>query len=616
MKNRLANVSPWMLAAACSLLAIIIGVFAVNNYRREKQFMTEVLLQKGITIIRFINTGSRGIFRGIPGNAAPADWQWSEYVQQILEQTGEQPGIHSVLLADRQGNILADSESKGIGKKISQDTIEFLRGLEHEQPMSTIFRFNSSAKEDTDGFQVAAVYAPLGPREAMERMPMHQGRGMGMMGQMRGMQQGFQKWRKELERLQSERYILLIELDPEQLNTAVKRQLLQIIILSIILLLVGIGGWLSLLTLQGYKGTQSRLRGMRAFNDLLVSSLPVGLVATDNAGNIQIFNLVAEEILGIREQQTVGLPPSAVLPTQINAILAEIELLGKEPCRQELTLRCPDGRIRSLLLAALAVVDSEGRHVGMMLLIQDMSEVKKLEEELKRSERLAALGEMAAGVAHELRNPLSSIKGLAVLLKSRFATASPDRETANILVREVERLNRSIGELLDFARPNGLEKKKISLSEVLQKAISLIRVDCDAAGVSIRTQFAAEPDFVHADQDKLNQVFLNLFLNSLQAMREGGQLIISTMLEEEMVICSVEDSGCGIDTTLLPRVFDPYVTTKNDGTGLGLAMSVKIMEEHDGKIAIKSVSGKGTTVSLSLPRWRDERLSLSTSPSK
>ena len=158
-----------------------------------------------------------------------------------------------------------------------------------------------------------------------------------------------------------------------------------------------------------------------------------------------------------------------------------------------------------------------------MLLIQDVSDVKKLEEELKRNERLAALGEMAAGVAHELRNPLSSIKGLAVLLKSRFSAASPDRETADILVLEVERLNRSIGELLDYARPDRLEKTTISLSEVLQKAISLIRVDAEASDVVISTDFMATADIVHADQDKLNQVFLNLFLNSIQAMENGGQ---------------------------------------------------------------------------------------------
>lgn len=611
MKVRLANVSPWILAAACSLLAVIIGVFAVNNYRREKQLMTEVLLQKGLTIIRFVNSGSRTTFRGNNRAFADENLQWTEYVQQVIEQTSEQPGVHFVLLADRKGNILAGSETKKIGDTMNPQTKAFIKNLEQEGiPGRTLFRFNPHDAENGVGFQVAAHYAPLPPREVMERMPMMQGQGFGrgrpMMEHMLEMRQGFQQWREAIERVQAEKYVLLVELDPEPFNTAVKRQLLQIVILSVVLLLVGIGGWLSLLTLQGYKGSQSRLRRMRAFNDLLVSSLPVGLVATDNAGNIQIINRVAEEILDLSENHTVGRSPAEVLPARLVEIIGQSEAQTTDPSRHELNLQGNDGRMRALLLVALSVVDSDGRYVGTMLLIQDVSDVKKLEEELKRNERLAALGEMAAGVAHELRNPLSSIKGLAVLLRSRFTAASPDREAADILVGEVERLNRSISELLDYARPDRLEKTKVSLAEVLQKAISLVRVDADATAVSISMTCSSEDDDVYADQDKLNQVFLNLFLNAIQAMKNGGQLDISISLEDDKVVCLVEDNGSGIDAELLPRVFDPYVTTKSDGTGLGLSMSVKIIEEHQGKIEIKSVKEQGTRLKVILPKWRAE----------
>ena len=168
----------------------------------------------------------------------------------------------------------------------------------------------------------------------------------------------------------------------------------------------------------------------------------------------------------------------------------------------------------------------------------------------------------------------------------------------------MERLNRSISELLNYARPDRLEKEKVSLNEILQKAISLIRVDADATGVEIRTEFCPPPDFVHADQDKLSQVFLNLFLNAIQAMKNGGTLKVVTSRDQEQLLCRVEDSGCGIDAKLLPKIFDPYVTTKSGGTGLGLAMSVKIIEEHGGRIDISSTPGQGTTVGVSLPAWQ------------
>jgi two-component system sensor histidine kinase HydH len=249
----------------------------------------------------------------------------------------------------------------------------------------------------------------------------------------------------------------------------------------------------------------------------------------------------------------------------------------------------------------MSVVDSEGEPAGVMLLIQDLTQVKSLEEELRRSERMAALGKMAAGVAHELRNPLSSIKGLALLLKSKFQEKSNDLETADILVQEVERLNRSIGELLDYTRPQKLIKEDVHPEEVVHKALSLIRMDAESMGVKTEIHVTGIIPAIQADQDKLNQVFLNLFLNSIQAMEHGGKLDIQITNEGGNVTFTVKDTGCGIDKDDLPRVFDPYFTTKPEGTGLGLAMSVKIIEEHGGTISFHSEPDKGTTVIVTLP---------------
>jgi len=239
-----------------------------------------------------------------------------------------------------------------------------------------------------------------------------------------------------------------------------------------------------------------------------------------------------------------------------------------------------------------------------MLLIQDLSQVKSLEEELRRSERMAALGKMAAGVAHELRNPLSSIKGLAILLKSRFQEKSTDQETADILVQEVERLNRSISELLDYTRPQKLIKVDVHPEEVVRKAVSLIRMDAESMGVGIEIHIEGDVPVIQADQDKLNQVFLNLFLNSIQAMEHGGGLDIQVASEGGNVTFTVKDNGCGVNKEDLPRIFDPYFTTKPEGTGLGLAMSVKIIEEHGGTITFQSEPDKGATVVVILPASR------------
>jgi two-component system sensor histidine kinase HydH len=225
----------------------------------------------------------------------------------------------------------------------------------------------------------------------------------------------------------------------------------------------------------------------------------------------------------------------------------------------------------------------------------------KIEKELQRSERLAALGKMAAGVAHELRNPLSSIKGLALLLKSKSSDEGSSVETADILVQEVERLNRSIEELLDYAKPAKLNKISLDINVVVEKTIQLVAMDMQAQGISLDSYLTEGLPEIMIDEDKLNQVFLNLFLNGIQAMADGGILTVSSIRRGDAIAVVIEDTGSGVAESDLGRVFDPYFTTKNDGTGLGLAMSSKIVEEHEGKIILTSGPGKGTRVEVILP---------------
>jgi two-component system, NtrC family, sensor histidine kinase HydH len=599
-KQRLAEVSPWLFAAACALLALIIGAFAVNNYQREKKLMTEALLQKGITIIRFVITNSRASLRGDARDIHVAMWRWTDHVQQAIDYTSGQPGVNFLGLLDSDGLILASSNRESIGTSVGSSTISFVESLEEKSNVDGKFRISKDHVDSSVTFQVAAVFSPFGIRVYSPALGGQKFDTI-MLERFIKRHPEYQKWREQLEGLSTKKFTILVELDLAQFHIAVKRQLLQIIFLSCVLLLVGVGGWLSLLTLQGLKGSQSRLRRIRAFTDMLISSLPVGLIATDSLGNIQICNQAAEEIIGVFEGKAIGHSPEEVLPAPLADTLKHSRSDGNTVQQKEIRLTDGTNRRRSLQLAGLSVVDSEDRFAGNMLLIQDLSQVKELEEELRRNEKLAALGKMAAGVAHELRNPLSSIKGLAVLLESRFKENSSDQETAKTLVQEVERLNRSIGELLDYARPHKLQTKRISLVPVLQKAMSLIRMDAEAMGITMETDFTEHLPLVEADQDKLNQVFLNLFLNSIQAMEEGGTLRVMTGVENGRVVCTITDTGCGIDHKYVSRVFDPYFTTKNDGTGLGLAMSAKIMEEHGGTIGFESAAGKGTTVKVGLP---------------
>ncbi len=598
-KQRLANVSPWLLAAACTLLALIITIFAVSNYRREKELMSEALVQQGLTIARFVTSSSRASLRGNINNIRLATGQWTDHVQQAIENSADHPGLRFAGLINSQGEILAGTSGDHEDKNIDRSTLEFLQNLEQSEGPNALYIFRKRDMETESVFQVATLFFPFGHGREGPR-----GRGpMWMRSESPGghMGSGNRQMMQQLEELRAQKFMLLIELDLYEFDKAVQRQLFQIVSLSLVLLLVGIGGWLSLLTLQGLKGSQRRLRQIREFTDMLVSSLPVGLIATDSNGNIRIFNSSAEEMVGIAASEAIGKDPAKVLPTQLSKELQQKHLPFGGSEQKEILLS-DENQSRSLLTIALPVVDSNRQYAGNTLLVQDLSQIKNLRRELRRNERLAALGKMAAGVAHELRNPLSSIKGLALLLKAKVQQDRQGSDTADILIQEVERLNRSIGELLDYARPHKLHLEKMDIVEVLGKAVTLIAADVDSAGVVLDAEYAAG-QYVFGDRDKLIQVFLNLFLNSVQAMSSGGTLKITVGQEGDLVVCRVEDTGCGLAEEEVARVFDPYFTTKNDGTGLGLAMSAKIIEEHSGSIEFRSSVGKGAVVKITLPAY-------------
>lgn len=483
IRNFFYSLSPWILAAACVLLLFVLILFTVNNYQREKKLVVEALTEKGVTIIRFINSSSREAMRK-NFRESQRLLPWESHVQKAIEQAVEQPGVDYVALVDISGNIIAGAGDKVVGEKIDATTTTFLTSLMNSQNHLLVSGNSIDEKSGERFFQVAAAFKPLGPSGHFSGMGNRFG-GNSRMMRRPGHHPMLEHLKMEIDRLGELQPILIVQLDVRHIGTPVRNQVTQMIILLVVFLLVAVGSFLSLLTLRGLKGSRVRLG--------------------------------------------------------------------------------------------------------------------KVEKELQRSERLAALGKMAAGVAHELRNPLSSIKGLALLLRAKFNVNSEGIETADILVQEVERLNRSIGELLDYAKPAKLNKISVNLNSIIEKTLLLIGVDLESIGISLDLKLAEELPAAKVDEDKMKQVFLNLFLNSMQAMESGGVLAVRSQYKGGNIIAVFEDTGTGIPEENLQRVFDPYFTTKNDGTGLGLAMSAKIVEEHEGNITITSRIKEGTRVEVVLP---------------
>ena len=600
--ERLISASPWILATACLLLVILLIFFGVNNFRREQALFQNALMQRSLTLTRFISSAARESIRGYMRYSGEVG-RWEDFMQAAISQAAEQPGVDAVTLVDGKGKIIARAGDERIDSLKNPAYKEILRDV-HEQ--------RSRVRNGFDGLRIISnrdgkvvIATPYLP----SRLGWMGGNSNGRSMMSRMHQRGDTMWGKgfgsELKRVIGLEPVYIVQLDSSRLSSPLKSQLLQIVILLATTVLVGLGGALSLNTLRALRGSEMQLGSMQAFTDSVVSALPVGLVATDSSGKVKVCNAAAGAILDLKPENTIQQPVEQILPKQLSSFLDSS--YEEHTPDIEISVILPDRKDPKILqISQLRIVENndENGNGGGVLLIRDMTGVRKLEKDLQRSEKLAALGKVAAGVAHELRNPLSSIKGLATILRPAFEGESREGETVAMLIGEVERLNRAIGELLDYARPAALHLQGGRLTPLLDKTISLLEIDATSNNVEILFRCDEEASDIDIDTDKLSQVFLNLLLNGIQAMEQGGQITVRLEDRGGDRVVLFRDNGCGISEENLLKIFDPYFTTKNDGTGLGLAMSAKIIEEHGGSIRVSSVVGKGTDVWVTFEKNR------------
>jgi len=227
-------------------------------------------------------------------------------------------------------------------------------------------------------------------------------------------------------------------------------------------------------------------------------------------------------------------------------------------------------------------------------------ELQKTFEQLLQAEKLSSLGELSAGIVHEVRNPLAAIKGAVEILEDELAEDSPRREFADLAKKEVERLDKLVGEFLRFARPATLSVGENDLNKIVESVASLVENQAVSQSVIIEKNLQKDLPEILVDGEQIKQVLLNLAINSLQAVPSGGELLFCTFKKDDFCIVEVEDTGGGIDEKILPKIFDPFFTTKEKGVGLGLSVAHKIVVQHNGNISAMSRNGK-TVFSLSLP---------------
>jgi two-component system, NtrC family, sensor histidine kinase HydH len=555
------NVSFWVVVGAIAVMATVSAVMTLAHFQRQKEQAVNLLVEKGATLIQSFEAGLR---------ITPDINNETFRLQKLLMEIAQQPDIDYIIITDNGGDIIADSDPAQVGDKYGLDLN--IRSL----ALSQNIRWRQVA--NPQGAGTFEVYRGFFPQERSTQ-------------ETKSEQSNFKDKKTDM--------IIFVGFNMATIEKANSEDTRNTVIIALILLLIGSSAIISLFLAQAYRLTRRSLSRIKIFSEALVKNMPIGLIALNDQGKIVTCNEKAQAVLEVACSDALGREALTILPDPLKKIFAELPASGGF-MERDIQLISAEGKEHIWETVAAGLMD-EGIPAGRILLIRDVTAIRQMENEVTRTRHLNAIVSLAAGVAHEIRNPLSSIKGFAVYFKERLSGNKEDEQTADVMIAETERLNRVISQLIEFAKPLELKKEKVQFVELVQHTLKLIAADAQKNKISIEINAAAEMPAVEVDPDKIKQVLLNVFLNALAALNEGGKLTIELAPKTDNLTVIISDNGAGIEKMDLPKIYDPYFTSKPAGTGLGLAVVQKIMEAHGGKINVESAAGKGTKVFLYFP---------------
>lgn len=569
-----------LLLAVAALLGLAVAGIAISRaVERERAQMLAAIHGRADSLVWALEGGARLLERTGPGTAPLA---------RLVAEVARQPGVAWIAVTDSAGRILADSNPELTGAVLY--TPEEMRRLA-PGPV-TRGRFSP---DEPGIYEAWRLFAP----SRLRGLPRRHG-------------------------AEGDARCVFVALDASGMREALDDYALQLWIVAGLVLVAGLAvGGLALL-FRRYRSSRRLLADAEALAAQVVRDYPAGLVVLDTAGRLRLSNARARAMLGLdgpgeqgrrEEERPPGAEAKAAAGTPLAgtgldwpALMAGLEE-GSGLMERELELWRPQGDPLPVQLTASRLLDSGGRVLGYLFALRDMAEIRSLRRHLRQHERLSALGNLAAGLAHEIRNPLSSIRGYATYLTERLKDDPLGHATGQILMEETERLDRVLTDLLSLARPRGLEPAPADLAAVLGRVVAVAAPDAAEKGVQLRQSLPEGGAGACVDADRLMQAVLNLVINAIQATPAGGEVEVALEREDGPADAGapgnwrirVRDTGCGMSAATAAQIFTPYFTTRANGTGLGLAIARQIVEQHGGAISASSLPGRGTTMTIRLP---------------
>ncbi|MEN8258720.1 MAG: ATP-binding protein [Thermodesulfobacteriota bacterium] len=546
------------IVVASILLATLVLIMTTSSFKREQALMERFLLNQGLTLIRSFEAGARTSMMHYMRGDDP--------LSTLVSETTRTETVAYIHIVDEQGRLVA----KAGQWPQAEERPDVSQVLAQEKPITTLIA-------SADVFEVATIFQPLAD----------------ISPQMKTMHQ---RWMQNMREEDSGQLVIYIGLRTSEFDQAREQDVEHGLIMAAILFLLGCAGFYFLFLYQGIRVSRSTLANMELYTENVIESMPAGLITLDRMSRIVSCNAKAEEL--------VCKPFSALVHKRIDEVFRHwpMDLLNLDQPLLDAPLDCPldAGKQIPVKVSGSRLQDQEGKKLGSVLILRDMRDIQALEQQLERSRRLAALGQMAAGIAHEIRNPLGTLRGFAQYFSRHFKDDENGREYADLMIGEVDRLNHSISALLQFARPRDPDFQKIDTCSLLSKAAKLLEHDFTDKQLVLHLE-CEEGMAMEADPDLLLQVLINLLKNSMAVTPAGDSIELGASQKGDGVRIWIEDTGPGMNDEELEKMFDPFFTTKKSGTGLGLAVSHQIIDQHHGSFEVVSAPEKGTRIDILFP---------------
>ena len=557
--------------AVVILMLVLISISTYRNLEREEKASLTFLYREGLAILHTLEAGARA------GMIMP-EWEEDSIGNLILE-TGKDDNIAYVYLIDSHGTVVHHSNSSFEGM-----LSDWRPQLDNED------QAQSRVKKLTDGAEVYDLAKRFSPHQSLLMNYDHKD----VMGH-----------RHNMAFHQHSDNIIILGLKMTAFEEARSSDIHHAMIMAGILVALGSGALFFIFVIQNYYLVDRTLKETRDYTRQVVANMANGLLSIDPEGHIISYNRLALELLGLKETEVYEMNLKSVIDFKETGIDSTLE--GCQPVlEREFLHQQKSGALIPITLSVTPILDEKNTCTGAVIVLRDLREIKRLEKKVRHSEKLAAIGELAAGVAHEIRNPLSSIKGFARFLAHSLSDRTREKEYAEIMVKEVDRINSVVNDLLTFARPLEPELASTDLFKLIEHTVRLLETDARSRNIKIRSKINPDFNSLLLDANQITQALLNLMLNALQEVDDGGTVAVGANINESgtRLHIWVEDDGPGIPNDKKKKIFDPFFTTRKKGTGLGLAIVNKIVENHSGELQVESpLPGKtgGSRFIITLP---------------